>query len=188
MYVCENDYSVCDALAFRVVAFIHLLPFILFHPTKLFLCTLIIPFVFLGTEYISIKLLLYLIQFSSVAQSCLTLCDSTDCSIPGFPVHHQLLELAQTHVHQVGNAIQTSHLLSSPCPAFNLSQHQSLFQWVSSLHQWPKYWRFSFSISPSNEYSNWLPLGLTGFISLLFKGPSRVFSSTTVKKHLSFSA
>ena len=113
---------------FRVVAFIHLLPFILFHPTKLFLCTLIIPFVFLGTEYISIKLLLYLIQFSSVAQSCLTLCDSTDCSIPGFPVHHQLLELAQTHVHQVGNAIQTSHLLSSPCPAFNLSQHQSLFQ------------------------------------------------------------
>ena len=123
-----------------------------------------------------------------VIQSCLTLCDPMDCSMPGFPVHHKLPELAQTHVHWVSDAIQTSHLLSSPSPVFNLSQHQGLFQWVSSLHQWPKYWRFSFSISPSNEYSNWLPLGLTGFISLLFKGPSRVFSSTTVKKHLSFSA
>ena len=69
------------------------------------------------------------LQFSSVAQSCPTLCDPMDCSIPGFPVHHQLLKLAQTHVHQVGNAIQPSHLLSSPSPpAFNLSQHQGLFQ------------------------------------------------------------
>ena len=127
--MCENDYNVCDAVAFRVVAFIHLLPFILFHPTKLFLCTLIIPFGFLGTEYINIKLLLYsLIQFSSVAQSYLTPCDSMDCSTPGFPVHHQLLELAQTHVHQVGDAIQPTHPLSSPCPAFNLCQHQGLFQ------------------------------------------------------------
>ena len=75
-------------------------------------------------------------QFSSVTQSCLTLCDPMDCSTPGFPVHHQLLELAQIHVHQVGDAIQPSHLLlSSSPPAFNLSQHQHLFQWVSSLHQ-----------------------------------------------------
>ena len=75
-------------------------------------------------------------QFSSVAQSCPTLCDPMDCSTPGLPVHHQLLELAQTHVHWVGVAIQPSHPLLSPSPpAFNLSQHQGLFQWVSSLHQ-----------------------------------------------------
>ena len=79
---------------------------------------------------------MYSVQLSSVAQSCLTLCYPMDCSTPGFPVHHQLPELAQTHVHQVGDAIQPSHPLSSPSPpAFNLSQHQGLFQWLSSLHQ-----------------------------------------------------
>ena len=68
------------------------------------------------------------VQFSSVAQSCLTLCDPMDCSTPGFPFHHQFLEPAQTHVHRVGGRIQPSHPLSSPSPpAFNLSQHQSLF-------------------------------------------------------------
>ena len=67
--------------------------------------------------------------FSSVAQSCLTLCDPMDCSTSGFPVHHQFLELTQTHVHQVGNIIQPSHPLPSPSPpALNLSQHQGLFQ------------------------------------------------------------
>ena len=75
-------------------------------------------------------------QLSSVIQLCLTLCDSRDCSMPGFPVHHQLLELAQTHVHRVSDAIQPSHPLSSPSPPpFSLFQHQGLFQWVSSLHQ-----------------------------------------------------
>ena len=73
---------------------------------------------------------------SSVAQSCLTLCHPMDCSMPGFPVHHQFPELAQTHVHQVGDAIQPSHTLSSPSlPAFNLSQPQGLFQSVISLYQ-----------------------------------------------------
>ena len=67
-------------------------------------------------------------QFSSVAQSCPTLCDPMDYSVPGFPVHHQLLELAQTHVHRVSDAIQPSHPLSSPSSALNLSQHQGLFQ------------------------------------------------------------
>ena len=77
-----------------------------------------------------------------------------DYSTPGLPVHHQLPEFTQTHVHWVGDAIQPSHPLSSPSPpAFNLSQHQSLFKWVSYLHQWPKYWSFSFNIGPSNEYS-----------------------------------
>ena len=70
-----------------------------------------------------------LAQFSSVSQSCLTLCDPMECSMPGLPVHHQLLEFTQTHVHCVGDAIQPSHFLSSPSPlAFNLSQHQGFFQ------------------------------------------------------------
>ena len=77
-----------------------------------------------------------------------------DCSTPGFPVHHQLPDVTQAHVHWVGDAIQPSHpLLSSFPPVFNLSQHQGLFQWVSSSHQVSKYWSFSFGISPSNEYS-----------------------------------
>ena len=78
-------------------------------------------------------------QFSSVTQSSTTLCDPMDCSIPGLPVHHQLPESAQTHVHWAGDAIQPSHPLSSPFPlAFSLSQHQGLLQWVSSLHQLAK--------------------------------------------------
>ena len=93
-------------------------------------------------------------QFSSVAQLCLTLYNPMDCSTSGFPVHHQLPELAQTHVHQVSDAIQPSHPLSSLSPpAFNLSQHEGLFQWVSSSRRYPKYWNLSFSDSPSNEYS-----------------------------------
>ena len=75
-------------------------------------------------------------EFSSVAQLCLTFCAPMDCSTPGFPVHHQLPELAQTYVHWVGDAIQPSHPLLSPSlPAFSLSLHQGLFQWVSSSHQ-----------------------------------------------------
>ena len=86
---------------------------------------------------------LYSFTVSSVAQSCLTLCDPMDCSTPGFSVHHQLPELAQTHVHRVSDAIQPSHPLSSPSPpAFNLSQHQALFQWASSLHQVAKVLEF----------------------------------------------
>ena len=78
---------------------------------------------------------LSLIQFSPVAQSCPTLCDPMDCSMPGLPVHHQHLEFTQTHVHWVGVPIQPSHLLSFPSPpALNLSQHKGLFKWVSSLH------------------------------------------------------
>ena len=76
-----------------------------------------------------------IVQFSSVAHLCLTLCDPMNHSTPGLPVHHQLPESTQTHVHWVSDAIQPSHLLSPCPPAFNLSQHQGLFQWVSSLHQ-----------------------------------------------------
>ena len=83
------------------------------------------------------------VQFSSVAQSCPTLCDPMNRSTPGLPVHHQLPEFTQTHVHWVGDAIQLSHPLSSPSPpAFNLSQHQGLFKWVSSLQQVAKVLEF----------------------------------------------
>ena len=76
------------------------------------------------------------VQFSSVTQLCPALCNPLDCNMAGFPVHHQLLELTQTHVHRVCDAIQPSHPLSSPSPpAFKLSQHQSLFQWVSTFNQ-----------------------------------------------------
>ena len=82
------------------------------------------------------------VQSSSVAQSCPTLCDHMDCSTPGLPVHHQLPESTQTQVHWVSDVIQPSHPLSSPSPAFNLSQDQGLFQWVSSLHQVAKVLEF----------------------------------------------
>ena len=94
------------------------------------------------------------VQFSSVQLlSRVRLCDPVNCSMPGLPVHHWLPEFTQTHVHQVGDAILPSLLLSSPSsPALNLSQDQGLFQWVSSSHQVPKYWSFSFNISPFNEH------------------------------------
>ena len=125
------------------------------------------------------------LQFSSVTQSCPTLCDPMDCSTPGFPVYHQLLEPAQTHVHRVGDAIPLSHPLSSPSPpAFNLSQHQSLFFasggqsiGVSA----------SASVLPMN-IQDWFPLGWTGWISLQSKGLSRVFSNTIVQKQQFFGA
>ena len=129
-------------------------------------------------------------QFSSVAQLCLTLCDPMNHSTPGLPVHHQLLEFTQTHVHWVSDAIQPSHPLSSPSPlTLNLSQHQGLFKWVSSSPQVAKVLEFQLqpSVLPMNN-QDWSPLGWTGWISLQSKGVSRVFSSTTVKKHQFFGA
>ena len=88
-------------------------------------------------------------SINSVTQSCPTLCDPMNRTTLGLPVHDQLPESTQTHVHWVGDAIQPSHPLSSPSPpAHNLSQHQGLLQWL----RWPKYWSFSFNISPSNEH------------------------------------
>ena len=86
-------------------------------------------------------------QLSSVPQLCLTLCNPMDCSMLGFPVLHQLTELAQTHVHQVGHAIQPSHPLSAPSlPTFNLSQHQGLFKQVSFSHQVAKVLEFQLQL------------------------------------------
>ena len=126
------------------------------------------------------------VQFSSVAQLCLTLCDPMNCSMPGLPVHHQLPESTQTHVHGVSDAIQSCHHLSSLSPpAFNLSQHQGLFQCFASGDQ-----SIGASASPSilpMNIQDWFPLGWTDLISLQSKGLSRVFSNTTVQKHQFFS-
>ena len=125
------------------------------------------------------------VQFSSVAESRPTICGPMNCSTPGFSVHHQLLELTQIHVYWVGDAIQPSHPLSSPSPpTLNLSQHQSLFQWVGSSYQVAKVFT-STSVLPKN-IQDWFPLGLTDWISLLSKGHSRIFSNTTVQKHQFF--
>ena len=127
-------------------------------------------------------------QFSLVAQSCPTLCDLMNRSIPGLPVRHQLPESNQTHVHWVCDAIQPSHPLSSPSPLPSIFPSIRVFSNESALRiQWPKYWSFSFSISPSNEHSglicrmDWLDL-------LEVQGLSRVFSKTTDQKHQFFYA
>ena len=125
----------------------------------------------------------------SVTQLCATLCDPMNRSMPGLPVHYQFLEFTQTHVHQVSDAIQPSHPLSSPSPpAPNPSQHQSLFQWVNSSHEVAKYWVSALvSVLPMNT-QDWSPLEWTSWISLRSKGLSRVFSNTTVQKHQFFGA
>ena len=103
--------------------------------------------------------------------SCVRFCDPMDCSTPDFPVYHQLPDLTQTHVHRVGDAMQPSHPLSSPSPpALNLSQHQGLFQRVNSSHKMAKYWSFSFSISPSNEYSGLISIRMDWLDLLAVQG------------------
>ena len=126
---------------------------------------------------------------SSFTKSCPTLCDPINCSTPwteDFLVLHCLLEYAQTHVHWVSDAIQLSHPVLSPSPpAINLSQHQSLFQRVGSLHQVAKVLKLQLqaSVLPVSSWG-WYPLGLIGLISLQLI--SRVFSSTTIQKHQVF--
>ena len=111
-----------------------------------------------------------------------------DCSTPGFPVHHQLPELAQTHVHWVSDAIQASHSLSSS-PASSLPQQWGLFCNESVLCiRWPEYWNFSFSISPSSECSGLIFFRIDWFDLLVVQGLSRVFFNTTVQKHQFFGA
>ena len=130
------------------------------------------------TFSISYSALSFHLVCCSVAQACPTLCNHMDWRMPGFNVLPHLPELAQTHLHWISDAIQPSHPLSSPSPpAFNLSQHQGLFKWVSFSHQVAKYWSFSLSISPSNEYSglisfrmDWLDLlAVQGTLKSLLK-------------------
>ena len=129
------------------------------------------------------------VQFSSV-QSGPTLCDPMNRSMPGLPVHHQLPEFTQTHVHQVGDAIQSSHPLSSPSPPAPQSLPASGSFPMSQLFAWGGQ---SIGVSASAtgllvNTQDWSPLGRTGWISLLSKGLSRVFSNTTVQKHQFFGA
>ena len=129
----------------------------------------------------------YKVQFSSVAQSFLTLCNPMDCITPGFPFHHPLLELAQTHVCE--SVMPSNHLILHRPLLLSPSIFPSIrvFSNESALHiRWPKDWSFSFSISPSNEHPELISLGWTGWISLQSKGLSRVFSNTTVQKHQFF--
>ena len=120
----------------------------------------------LQCNYIPIQYLYRKVQFSSVAQSCLTLCDPMNCSTPGLPVHHQLPEFTQTHVHRISNAIQPSHPLSSLLLLPPIPPSIRVFSNESTLHmRWPKSWSFSFSIIPSNEHpglisfrTDWLDL------------------------------
>ena len=141
------------------------------------------------------KILWYLVQsklyISSVQSlSCVRLfATPMNRSMPGLPVYHQLPESTQTHVHRVGDAIQPSHPLSSPSsPAFSLFQHQGLCS-KSVLHiRWPKDWSSASALALPMNIQDWFPLGWTGWISLLSKGLSRVFSNTTVQKHQFFCA
>ena len=132
------------------------------------------------------------IQFSSVTQSCLILCNLMDCRTPGFPVHHQLLELDQTYVHRVSDAIQPSHPLLSPFPPPSIFPSIRIFSSESVLHiRWPKYWSFNLSISPSNEYSglisfsmDWLDLlAVLGTLKSLLQHHS---SKTSILLHSAF--
>ena len=111
-----------------------------------------------------------LLLFYLVALSCLTLFETMDCSMPGFPVLYYYPKYAQIHFHWGSYTMQSSHPLSSPSPAFNLSQHQGFFQRVSSLIRWPKYWSFSFSISTSNENSRLISFKIDWFVLLAFQG------------------
>ena len=111
-------------------------------------------------------------QFSSVTQSCLTLCDPMDCSTLGFPVHHQLPEFTQTHVHWVSDATQPSHPLSSPSPLPSIR----VFSNESVLPiKWPKYWSFSFSIRPSNDYSGLISFRMDWLDLLAVQGTFKSF-------------
>ena len=126
-------------------------------------------------------------QLSSVTQSCPTLCDPMNCSMPGLAVHHQLPELTQTHVHRVSDAIQPSHPLLSPSPpAPNPSQHQSLFQWVNFAWGGQSTGGSASASFLPKKSQGWSPSEWTGWISLQSKGLSRVFSNTTVQKHQFF--
>ena len=148
--------------------------------------TLLSDFHFHSLSKFEVYSTVLLIQFSSVAQSCPTLCNPMNCSTPGLSVHHQLLEFKLTSFEWV---MPSSHLilcrplllLPPTPPSIKVFSNESTL-----CMRWPKYWSLSFSISPSNDHPERSPLEWTGCISLQSKGLSRVFSNTTVQKHQQF--
>ena len=127
-------------------------------------------------------------QFSSVAQSCPTLCDPMNLSMPGLPVHHQLPEFTQTNVHWVSDAIQLSHPLSFPSPPAHNPSSIRVFSNESTLRmRWPKYWSFSFSLIPSKNIPGLISFRMDWLDLLAVQGLSRVFSNT-FQKHQFFGA
>ena len=129
------------------------------------------------------------IQFSSVSQSCPTLCDPMNCSTPGLPVHHQLPEFTQTHVHRVSDAIQPSHPRSSPSPPAPNPSSIRVFSNESTLHiRWPKYWSFSFSIILSKDIPGLISFRMDWLDLLAVQGTLKIVSNTTVQKHQFFGA
>ena len=129
------------------------------------------------------------VQFISLAQSCLTLCTSMNCSKPILPVHHQLLEFTQTHVHQVHVAIRPSHPRASHSPSAPIPPRIRVFSNESTLRtRWPKYWSFSFSIILSKEHPGLISFRIDWLDLLAVQGLSGVFSNTTVQKHQFFSS
>ena len=145
---------------------------------------------FLGCLHLPITMLIQrCCSCCSVTQLCPTLCNPMDCSVPHFPDFRHLLELAQTHIHWMSDAIQTfCSLLPLSPPAFYLTQYQGLFQWADSSHQGAKVLKLQLQwILPMNP-QGWISLGLTGLISLQTKGLSGVFINTTVQKYHFFGA
>ena len=129
------------------------------------------------------------VQFSSVAQSCPTLCDPMNPSTPGLPVHHQLPGFTQTHVHGVGDAIQLSHPLSSPSPPAPIPPSIRVFSNESTLcMRWPKYWSFSFSIIPSKEHPGLISFRMDWLDLLAVQGTLKSLLNTTLPKHQFFGA
>ena len=122
----------------------------------------------------------------SVCKWCLALCNPMNCTTLGFPVLHCLLELAQTHVHRIADAIQPSNPLSSPSPALHLSQHRGLFQGICSLHQVAKVLEFQLCISPSSEYSRLIAFGMDWSDLLAVQGTLKSLLQHIVQKHLFF--
>ena len=141
-----------------------------------------LTFICLGVFDQKCNQIFHICCYCLVNQSRPTLCRPMDCSMPGFPVFHCIMELKLMSVELMmpSNHFIICHLLLL---LSLISQHQGLFQRVDVFIRWPKYWSFSFSISPSNEYSGLISCGIDGLISLLFKEVSRVFSSTALRKH-----
>ena len=175
MYACKSITTI-KKMNIYITSKIFPHPFVI-HPPH---CSCIWTFIFSILIY-STNLFVYV--FSSVAQSCLTLCDPMDCT-PGLPVHHQLLEFTQTHVHWCHPAISSS-VISSSCPqSFPASGSFQMSQLFTSGGQSIGV-SASVSVLPMN-IQDWFPLGWTGWISLQSNGLSRVFSNTTVQKHQFF--